>query len=109
MESGSVKWVSIGQFLPYVTYITPVLSEYLHSLGEQIYNCVRAVEETEVSLYYRPFQWFPHTTIGKQLSSEEMQKALEVLQRNFVPFEGKVVKIGLAKAKPYRDLFVKSF
>lgn len=36
LESGSVQWVSVGAFLPYVIYLAPVLDEYLHMISVQI-------------------------------------------------------------------------
>lgn len=104
MKIESLQWVSVGQFFPYVIYLTPVLNEYLHSMSQEIYQSLKEIEETEISPYYRPFQWLPHTTIGKKLSPEEMQIAFETLQKNFTIFSGKVTKIGLAKTNPYRDV-----
>ena len=105
LKKGELKWVSVGAFLPYVIYISPVLNEYLHSLSQDIYDCIKVVEDTEISPYYRPFQWLPHTTIGKKLSKEEMQIAFETLQNSFSVFEGRVTRIGLAKTNPYREIW----
>lgn len=46
----------------------------------------------------------PHMTIGKQLTKEQMVTAFEVIQKQFVPITGQVVKIGIAKPNPHRDL-----
>ena len=35
-------------------------------------------------------------------AEEEMRKAFDVLQKTFVPFEGEIVRIELAKKNPYR-------
>ncbi len=104
MKSGQLQWVSIGEFLPYVLYLSPVLNEYLHSLSQIVYNSVEGIEETRVSPYYRPFQWQPHTTIGKKLSKEEMKLAFDVMQHDFAVFGGSVTRIGLAKTNPYEDI-----
>lgn len=103
-KQGSVQWVSVGMFLPYVLYLSPVLNEYLHNLSVQIYQSLSTIEEIAVSRYYRPFQWMPHTTVGKKMSIDEMRAGLQVMQKHFVPFYGKVVKIGVAKTNPYQDL-----
>ncbi len=101
---GKVQWVSVGCFLPNVIYIAPVLDEYLFGLSE-IYNKeVAGRENVRQDFRYRPFSWFPHTTLAKKLSGEEMKYAFEVMQNQFGPFEGQVVKIGLAKTNPYTDL-----
>ena len=108
VKSGKLQWVTVGQFLPYVIYIAPVLNEYLHSMSQEIYESLKNIEDTKISPYYRPFQWLPHTTIGKKLSQEEMSIAFDILQKNFTMFDGTVTKIGLAKTNPYRDIFEKN-
>lgn len=104
IKKGHLQWVSIGQFLPYVLYISPVLNEYLHHISETIYHSLSKNDAISVNRFYKPFQWLPHTTIGKQLSEKEMQLAFEVMQKNFLPFEGEVIRIGLAKPNPHRDI-----
>lgn len=104
MKSGQLQWASVGQFFPYVIYLAPVLNEYLHSLSQNIYDSIKELKDTEISSYYQPFQWLPHTTIGKKLSKEEIKIAFEVMQNNFTMFSGTVTKIGLAKTNPYTDI-----
>lgn len=106
IRSGRLQWVSVGTFFPYVIYLMPVLNGYLQFLGQTVHECVEKVEETRVSPYYRPFQWLPHTTIGKKLSQEEMKVAFEVLQKDFGVFEGLVTSIGLAKTNPFENIRV---
>lgn len=104
MKTGTLQWVSVGTFLPYVIYIAPVLNDYLQGLAETVHSEIQAVPETKLSPYYKPFGWLPHTTIGKKLSKEEMKIAFETMQSSFGMFEGNVVKIGLAKTNPYREI-----
>ena len=104
LRRGNLTWASVGQFFPYVIYIAPVLNAYLHGLSESVYNALSSLEDVLMSSHYQPFQWLPHTTIAKKLSKEEMQVAFEVLQSGFGTFEGKVVRIGLAKPNPHRDI-----
>ena len=104
LRKGNLTWASVGQFFPYVIYIAPVLNEYLQGLSKQMYDNLSALDGIFISPYYQPFQWLPHTTIAKKLSKEEMQIAFEVLQNSFGMFEGEVVKIGLAKPNPHRDI-----
>ncbi len=106
IKTGRIQWVGVGMFFPYVIYLTPVLDEYLHSVGQAMHGCLENIEETKISPYYRPFQWLPHATIGKTLSQEQMRKAFEVLQKNFGVFEGTVTAIGLAKTNPHQDIKV---
>lgn len=104
MEKGMLTWASIGVFPPSVVFLAPVLNSYLHTLSEATFQCICEVEETLISKYYQPFQWMPHTTIGKKLSSDEMKAAFAVLQHNFHLFSGEVVRIGVAKTNPYEEI-----
>lgn len=104
LQKGSLTWASVGQFFPYVIYMTPVLNAYLHGMAESIHDALSSVARVQVNTHYMPFQWMPHTTIAKKLSKEQMKTAFEVLQDSFGMFEGEVVKIGLAKPNPHRDI-----
>lgn len=104
LQEGAIQWTSVGMFLPYVIYLSPVLNTYLHQLCEDITNALIQNDSIQLSPYYQPFNWMPHTTIGKQLSQEEMQIAFQVLQHQFGPFEGKIMRLGLAKTNPYEDI-----
>lgn len=104
LSQAQLRWVAVGTFLPNVIYLAPVLNEYLQNMTRNVYGKIESVEETIMSPFYRPFQWMPHTTIGKILAKEQMRNAFEVLQEQFVPFEGTVTKIGLAKTNPYTEL-----
>lgn len=106
LQQGMIQWTSVGVFLPYVIYLSPVLSTYLHGLSKEITNTLKQLEEIRLSPYYQPFSWVPHTTIGKKLSKEEMQIAFQVLQHQFGPFEGRITKLGLAKTNPYEDIVI---
>ena len=102
----SIQWISCGSFFPGVIYIAPLLNEYLHGLSE-IYNKeLKKAEEIHIDERYQPFHWFPHTTLGKHLTQEQLTEAFKAMQKSFGPFCGKVTKIGLAKTNPYTDLEV---
>lgn len=101
MIQNKIEWVTVGTF-PAVIFIQPVLNECLHNLSCVIYDEIVKIPDTKVSKYYKPFSWLPHATIAKQLSEEEMRKAFDVLQKSFGMFEGKIVRMELAKKKPYR-------
>lgn len=104
IRAGKLQWASVGQFFPYVIYIAPVLNAYLHEMSVKLYEALSKVEGVKISPYYQPFQWLPHNTIGKKLTKKEMQIAFEVMQNSFGAFDGQVVKIGLAKPNPHRDI-----
>ena len=101
---GTLTWAGVGVFFPNVIYLEPVLNEYLHNLSITVHDSIIDIEETQFRKCYQPFQWLPHTTIGKKLSEEEMVKAFIALQSSFGVFEGKVTRIGLAKTNPYEDI-----
>ena len=103
-QRGRLTWASVGQFFPYVIYTAPVLNQYLHEMSVILHDALVQVEGVKISPYYQPFQWVPHSTIGKTLSKEEMKVAFEVMQNSFGVFEGEVVKMGLAKPNPHRDI-----
>ena len=103
ISSGELNWVSIGSFQPNVLFLAPVLNEYLHRLSEICYNEVKRAG-AEANVRYLPFCWMPHTTVGKMLTKEQMQKAFAVIQNQFSTVRGKVECIGLAKTNPYTEL-----
>lgn len=104
IKQGMVSFVSVGELLPYVIYVTPVLNGYLSDISQQVDEAVKNIPETSVSKYYRPLSWLPHVTMGKQLDKGQMVKALEVMQECFVPFEATITEIGLAKVNPHEDV-----
>ncbi len=104
LASGTLQWVSVGAFLPGVIFLQPVLSEYLHGLAQQVYDCVSGMEGVRIRPCYKPFSWLPHSTVAKKLTSLQLRQAFEVLQQEFSVFEGKVVRIGLAKMNPHREI-----
>ena len=71
LRCGELQWASVGQFFPYVIYTAPVLNEYLHDMSVKVYESLNSLDGVKISPYYRPFQWLPHTTLGKKLSKEE--------------------------------------
>lgn len=106
LNSGTIKFVSAGMFFPYVMYVTPVLNMYLQDMIKVIYEAVADIDEVTVSKLYRPMQILPHVTLGKKLTKEQMKIAFDVVQDGFVPFEGRVISIGLAKANPHEDVLM---
>ena len=76
--AGEINIFSIGQFLPYVMYATPVLDEYLMHLSNEVYDIFSA--------------------------KEQMIMAMRVLQTHFVPIKGKIVRVGLSQTNPHKDI-----
>lgn len=105
LQGGLIDWVTVGQFFPSVIYMAPVLGETLHGLAVFVHDIIRIVDGVTFSKCYQPLSWFPHATIGKTLTQEEMLQAFESLQHKFAPFSGEVVRIELAKKNPYSVLW----
>jgi len=101
---GELQWVSVGVFLPQVLFLVPVLNEYLHNLSVGVCDALAACNHTYVQNCYRPFNWLPHTTVGRTLSDSQMRKAFVILQKNFAPFQGRVVRIGLSEAAKKKEI-----
>ncbi len=101
-----ISLVSVGTFLPSVIYIAVVYDEQLHQISKLVYDALTTIDTISIQQRYRPFQWLPHVTIGKKMTPEQLLEAFRVLQNQFGVLRGKVVKIGLAKTNPYRDLIV---
>ena len=101
IKRNKIELVTVGTF-PTVIFIQPVLNEYLHHMLSALYEGIKSVPDTKMSKLYEPFHWLPHVTIAKQLSEDEIRKAFDALQKAFHMFEGEIVRIELAKKKPYR-------
>lgn len=104
MRAFPISLVSVGTFLPSVIYIAAVYDEKLHQTSKLVYDALMTIDTISIQQRYRPFQWLPHVTIGKKMTQEQLLEAFRVLQNQFGVLQGKVVKIGLAKTNPYRDL-----
>ncbi len=104
VTKGDVQWVGCGSFVNSVLYLMPVLNAYLQDIMERTYNAVADCQNVEISKFYRPFQWIPHTTIGKKMNAEELTKGFATVQGNFHILRGKIIRIGLAKASPYEEI-----
>lgn len=101
---GVVQWVGTGAFMTSALYLMPVLNQYLQQIMEDVYAVISADKDIKISKYYQPFQWLPHTTIGKKLDAGQLAEAFASVQPDFKMITGNVIKIGLAKASPYEDI-----
>lgn len=104
LKADGIQWVSVGAFMPQVLFVQPVLNKYLHYLSETLSEELKEIGETIISPYYQPFAWLPHCTIAKQLTGEQMLEGYKVLQKQFVPMGGRVIRIGVARTNPHRDI-----
>ena len=106
IQRGVLTFASIGVFKSSVIYVAPVLNEYLHSLSVNINEGMSSIKNISISKFYIPFQWIPHATIGKNMSSEQLMLAFQESVKEFCAFNGKVTRIGLTKTNPYEEIAV---
>ncbi len=104
VRSEALRWVSIGTFQPGVIFLQPVLNEYLQDMIQQVHDCLQEIEGIKIRPYYCPYSWLPHSTVAKRLKPAQLLQAFEVLQREFSVFEGAVVRMGLAKMNPHKEI-----
>lgn len=105
-KSGKLQWVSVGAFMPYVMYLAPVLNRYLFEMSEEVFRNLNQISGVSIRKCYQPFQWLPHTTIGKMLSKDEMLTAFQIMHNSFGVLEGKAVRVAIAKTDPHMDIAV---
>ena len=103
-KAGEINWVAPGSFLPHVLFLTPVLNRYLQDFCIACNDVPQDLQEEPEQNRYQPYTWLPHTTVARTLSDEQMIKGFRVLQANFRPFCGRVIKAGLAQSNPYHDI-----
>ncbi len=104
VKAGEITIVSVGMLLPYVLYAAPVLNGYLQGISDRIAETYAEIPEIMFSRYYRPMQWLPHITLGKQLTEEQMKIAADLMIRHFAPLKAAVSCLGLAEVNPHHDV-----
>lgn len=103
VTSDPIKVCNIGMFEPKVIYYAPTRSEFLISLNKITTNKLFEVG-INPDEYYLPEQWVPHIALGVQLTSIELIQALEIVKRNFEPFNAMIEKVVLAECNPYKEI-----
>lgn len=104
-ESGKIKIVTIGTLLPYVIYAAPVFNDYLKNQANILNLELSRHSDISENKFYKHNNWMPHITLAKRLSSEQLIKAFAVMTDCFSITNAKIVKIGLSKVNPYRDIY----
>lgn len=103
-NTGTIDWVTVGLFGNSVVYAAPVLNEYLQGLVTTAYDELSKYDDVELDNRYTPFNWLPHATIAKTLTKEQQLTAISTLQERFTVSKGDVVRIGLARTKPFEEI-----
>lgn len=104
ITSGKVPIVALGQFFPYVIYASPVLNNYLQDLSKKILDCVDELSDVAVSKFYTSGNWFPHITLGKTLTKEQLRIAFDTMQDLFQSLDAKVTEISLTQTNPQQEI-----
>ncbi len=105
MRGGEVPIVAVGEFFPYVIFASPLMNRYLNEISKTVLDCVKKIPEVSVNRFYTTGNWFPHITLGKTLSKEELRLAFSEMQNSFVPFDAKITEIAVSATNPHRDIF----
>lgn len=95
--SAEIIFAAVSAFSSNVICLSAVHNQILQELSAEMYKSISEISETKWGARYLPYQWMPHVTIGKHLSSEQMQEAFITLQQQFSLLRGKAVKLELAK------------
>lgn len=106
LHAGNIHFASIGSFKGQMLYAEPVLNQYLHQMSVKLYEVYSELPDIKFSPYYKPFGWLPHMSICKHLDEGQMETAFSKVVKQFVPCEGVVARIGIAKTNPHRDIKV---
>jgi 2'-5' RNA ligase len=79
-----------------VTYLQPNAKQEFINLMNTIHNYFVDFENN-CNPYYKPDRWFPHVTIAKNVTIDELKKAQNFVVDNFVPQRIKVQRLGLVE------------
>lgn len=104
ISGGVVPIVALGQFLPYVLYVSPVFNSYLQDLSIKTFDCFSQISGVLVNKFYSVGNWLPHITLAKTLSKDQLRTAFDTMQEIFHPMETTVTEISLAKTNPHHDI-----
>ena len=93
----------VGMFEPKVVYYEPIMSDFLIGLNKVITSML--VESgIKPDQYYLPGKWVPHIALGVQLTLDELIKAIDIIKKDFQPFDVVIEKIVLARCNPYKEI-----
>jgi hypothetical protein len=106
LSLGEILIPTMGQILPGVIYGSAVINDYLSDVQQKLYVALKDIDGLSFSKYYKPNSWMPHITFGKTLDDRQMREAFIYMQKTFAPLEGQIVKLGVAKTNPHRDIFI---
>lgn len=104
LKKGSVFFVNIGVFNPFVIYLGPVMNEFLQDTCRTVNERLLQYAEVGNRGRYMPNQWVPHTAIAVKLTPDALKEAFAIVQEKFSAFGATAERIVLARAEPYEEL-----
>lgn len=111
-ENGKVEinFNHMGLFSLEVAFLAPQVSKDLTELHCKVHE---KYEDKcgEVGFKYtvKSKSWVPHATIIIDDNEEKILKSLPIINKNFEPFKGKIVSLGLYEFYPMREIKVLKF
>ena len=102
--AGTVSFAGIIVLPPYVLSIGAVRNPYLSEVNEKACRYFMELPEVSISRFYQHENFYPHITMGKTLSDEEMFQGFSYLKKHYAPFAGEIRSLGLSKVNPHEDL-----
>lgn len=106
--NGQVTFASIGQFVPKVIYLAPIMNEVLlHNhdvVRKMIYSSDLTDENPQNHEYYLKNQWQPHCTLAMDLDEKKLITAIKIILKYFKPITAKIKSVLLVEADPYLEL-----
>lgn len=108
LRTGEVIFASLGQFVPKVIYLAPLMNEvllYNHSvISEMLEDLVGQDELISNYAHYQKDQWQPHCTLGAKLDTKKMLTGLASMLKDFKPIIGKIKSVSIVEGEPYLEL-----
>ena len=98
--SFEIDFVCAG-FFKGVLCIVPSMNQSLYEVYQSVYS---KLDDVKCHKQYQKDNYFPHITLCKHLTQEQLRLGLPVLQSAFAPFKGKVVRVGISKTNPFEEL-----
>lgn len=99
-SSFEIQFVSIACLKNNLCLI-PIMNDSLYTICRKAQS---SILEKDCHPYYKKGNLFPHLTLIRHLNSNELKEAFDILNKQFVPFQSKVIKISISQTKPYQDL-----
>ncbi len=88
-----------------VVYLGVTLTEHLAKLHRQFTDLFTSIATAPNEIYF-PGSWVPHCTLAYDLTSEQVLKAVDIVQNNSpLPITCRVEKIALIEFPPWNECF----